>query len=126
MKIALALSVALFATACTSPANQAPAATAPASAESTPAPDSTASTMPMSPTAPVSASARGIVDSVDVAGKSLVISHEAVASLDWPPMTMTFKAPAIDLGTLKKGDHIQFDFDSVGMDGTVTRLERVK
>ena len=33
---------------------------------------------------------------------------------------------AIDLRTLKKGDHIKFDFDSIGMDGTVTRLERVK
>ena len=123
MRIAIVLSVALLAGGCSSPSNQAPAADATAT---TPAPDSTAPSMPASPEAPVSASAVGVVDSVDVAGKSLVISHEAVASLDWPPMTMTFKAPAIDLGPLQKGDHIKFDFDSVGMDGTVTRLERVK
>ena len=123
MRIAIVFSAALLAGGCSSPSNQAPAADATAT---TPAPDSTAPSMPASPEAPVSASAVGVVDSVDVAGKSLVISHEAVASLDWPPMTMTFKAPAIDLGPLQKGDHIKFDFDSVGMDGTVTRLERVK
>ena len=138
MKIALALAVALFATACSAPSNQAPAAdasaptpapiaveptAAPAATDAAPASDSDTDMPPM---AAVSASARGVVDSVDVAGKTLVISHEAVASLDWPPMTMSFKAPAIDLGALKKGDKIQFDFSSIGMDGTVTKLERVK
>ena len=129
MKIALVLSVALFATACSSPSNQAPAADTSAPTAEPTATDATSasgSATAMPPMAPVSASVRGVVDSVDVAGKTLVISHEAVASLDWPPMTMSFKAPAIDLGALKKGDHIQFDFNSVGMDGTVTKLERVK
>lgn len=136
MKIVLALAVALFATACSAPSNQAPTADAsapapaPIAVEPTAAPAATdatpASDTDMPPMAAVSASARGVVDAIDVAGKTLVISHEAVASLDWPPMTMSFKAPAIDLGALKKGDKIQFDFSSVGMDGTVTKLERVK
>lgn len=69
------------------------------------------------------ATARGVVTAVDVAAQTLTISHGPVESLQWPAMTMTFKAPAIDLSQLKAGDEIDFEFTSTGMDGTITTIK---
>lgn len=102
--------------ACTSPSDQtgvaAPEPAAPA-ARTDSAPPSTAT----------SASATGVVESVDPAAKTVTIAHGPVAVLQWPAMTMTFKAPDADLGAIKPGDQVRFDFVSSGMDATITMLE---
>jgi Cu(I)/Ag(I) efflux system membrane fusion protein len=67
------------------------------------------------PTAPaantVSHQASGTVDSVDLKDGSVSISHGPVASLQWPAMTMEFKAanPAL-LQALKPGAKVDFEF----------------
>ncbi|HEY5613575.1 MAG TPA: copper-binding protein, partial [Lysobacter sp.] len=62
--------------------------------------------------------------SVDAAAKTVTIAHEAVESLKWPAMTMTFQAPDIDLSTIKAGDKVSFEVTAVGMDGTITSITR--
>lgn len=57
----------------------------------------------------------GIVRAVDAKDRTLTVSHQAMASLAMPAMTMDFKAgPAIKLGELKEGDTIAF---VLGRDG---------
>ena len=67
------------------------------------------------PTAPaantVSHQASGTVDSVDLKDGSVSMSHGPIASLQWPAMTMEFKAanPAL-LQALKPGAKVDFEF----------------
>jgi Cu(I)/Ag(I) efflux system protein CusF len=104
---------------CSPPTGEAPTpdasekVTTPNSAD-TPAASSVAST----------ASATGVVEAVDLAAKTVTIAHGPVAPLQWPAMTMTFKAPDADLSSLKQGDHVSFEFTSTGMDGTITTITR--
>nr|WP_084073680.1 copper-binding protein [Lysobacter dokdonensis] len=74
-----------------------------------------------SSSARTSASAEGVVESVDAQGGRITIAHGPVAALRWPAMTMTFKAPGIDLRSLKPADRVRFEPTA---DGTITRLER--
>lgn len=73
-----------------------------------------------------SGSTTGVIESIDPAARTVTISHEPVASLQWPAMTMTFKAPDADLSKLQAGDRIRFDFTASGMDATITRVEPVR
>ena len=93
-------------TASTSP----PAATTPATTTSS--------------TAAVTASATGTVQVVDAVAKTISIAHGPIAAVNWPAMTMTFKAPDSALKTIKPGDHVAFQFTLVGMDGTITAIQR--
>lgn len=68
------------------------------------------------------ASATGTVQSVDAAAQTVTIAHGPVAALQWPEMTMTFKAPKVDLAAIKPGDEVSFEFTSTGMDGTITAI----
>lgn len=68
------------------------------------------------------ASATGTVQSVDSAARTVTIAHGPVAALQWPAMTMTFKAPDADLAAIKPGDEVSFEFTSTGMDGTITEI----
>ena len=87
-------------------------------------------TPPPTPTAPASAgeakhaSATGVVQSVDVAAKTVSIAHGPVAALGWPGMTMTFHAPDADLSAIQAGDHVAFEFTSTGMDGTIVAIAK--
>jgi Cu(I)/Ag(I) efflux system protein CusF len=76
-----------------------------------------------SPRTTTGATATGVVESVDVQAQTVTIAHDPVAALQWPAMTMTFKAPGLDLSALKPGDHVSFGFTSRGMDGTITTIE---
>ena len=96
-----------------------------------PTPDATETVMPSNSTdtpaasrATSTASATGVVEAVDSAAKTVTIAHGPVASLQWPAMTMTFKAPDVDLSSLKQGDHVSFEFTASGMDGTITTITR--
>lgn len=95
-----------------------------APAEPTPTPAPAVGAPAVEPASSASASASGVVESVDAAAKTVTIAHEAVKSLEWPAMTMTFQAPTVDLGTIKQGDKVSFEFTAVDMDGTITSITR--
>ena len=47
----------------------------------------------------------------EITAEAITIAHEAVPSLNWPPMTMSFKPPAKGVSAeLKVGDHVSFSF----------------
>lgn len=121
MKIATFLLPLVLLAGCSSPDSTSPTtATTP-----TPAAQAPAATGPAGEATAVStASASGVVESVDAAAKTVTIALAAVESLEWPPMTMTFKAADVDLSVIKQGDQVSLQFTSVGMDGTITSITR--
>ena len=53
---------------------------------------------------------KGIVNSVDIKGAKVNLSHEAIPSLHWPKMTMSFKvSDKQDLAMLKPRQHVNFE-----------------
>ena len=55
------------------------------------------------------AKGKGVVNSVDVAGHKVNVSHEPIPSLSWPAMKMDFAvAPTVDLKSVKAGTQIEF------------------
>ena len=70
------------------------------------------------------ASATGTVQSVDASAGTVTIDHGPVEALQWPAMTMTFRAPDVDLAAIEKGDQVSFEFTSTGMDGTITSITK--
>jgi len=53
---------------------------------------------------------KGIVNSVDIKGAKVNLSHDAIPSLNWPRMTMSFKvSDKQDLAKLKPGQHVDFE-----------------
>jgi len=68
--------------------------------------------------------ASGKVTKVDQASGSVTIAHGPVASMNWPSMTMTFKAK--DKAMLKKvkpGDQVDFSFVQSGKDHAITDIK---
>jgi len=115
-------------TACSSPspsettsATEAPATSSTQAEPAAPAPavEQTAPEVPVT-----TATASGTVEAIDPAAKTITIAHGPVEALKWPAMTMTFKAPDVDLTALEKGDHVEFDLAASGMDGTVTKITK--
>jgi Cu(I)/Ag(I) efflux system protein CusF len=52
----------------------------------------------------------GVITEIDAKGGTLTIKHEAIKTLGWPAMTMSFNAvPASLLRGLKVGQEIGFD-----------------
>ena len=98
----------------------APAAPTPAAVSTEPAP---AAMAPVT-TEAKRASARGVVQSIDAAAKTITIAHGPVESLGWPGMTMTFQAPGADLSAIKAGDEVDFEFTSTGMNGTIESISK--
>ena len=74
--------------------------------------------------APTSATASGVIESVDASAGTITIAHGPVEALGWPAMTMTFAAPGIDLGGFDRGDRVAFAFTASGMNATITRITR--
>ena len=85
------------------------------------APPSEAASMPAKV---VTASATGVVESVDLSAKKITIAHGPIAAVKWPAMTMTFDAPAVDLSSVKAGDHVEFELTIDGMRGEVVKIAR--
>lgn len=69
------------------------------------------------------ATASGTVESVDPQGGRIVIAHGPVDALDWPAMTMGFKATPEQIQAVQAGQRVTFDFDSEGSNNTITRIE---
>lgn len=68
--------------------------------------------------------ASGKVTKVDKEKGSVTIAHGPVASMNWPSMTMTFKAKdKAMLGKVKNGDQVEFSFVESGRDHTITEIK---
>jgi Cu(I)/Ag(I) efflux system periplasmic protein CusF len=68
--------------------------------------------------------ASGKVTKVDQANGSVTIAHGPVASMNWPSMTMSFKAKdKAMLRKIKPGDQVQFSFVQSGKDHTITEIK---
>lgn len=61
-----------------------------------------------------SAHAEGTVKAIDTEHGKVTLAHGPVAALQWPAMTMGFKASAEQLEGLKVGDKVGFDFRMEG------------
>lgn len=72
------------------------------------------------------ASAMGTVDAVDAMAGKISIAHGPVDALGWPAMTMSFKATPEQIGSVQAGQKVEFEFESQGMDGTITRITPMK
>jgi Cu/Ag efflux protein CusF len=62
-------------------------------------------------------SGTGVVNAVDPAKRTVNVTHEPIAALGWPAMTMDFAVPeGVDLSALKQGAQVAFTL-SRGADG---------
>lgn len=66
----------------------------------------------------------GVVQAVDPDEGTITIKHQAIESIHWPAMTMTFNAAKPELlKGVKVGEHIRFGLHTQGMHGTVTWIK---
>lgn len=73
-------------------------------------------------TTPAMASAE--VRKIDREAGKITLKHEAIQSLEMPPMTMVFRvADAKFLDQVKTGDKVRFAVEKVGGQYTVTQIE---
>ena len=52
---------------------------------------------------------QGVIKAIDIENNKVQISHEAIASLQWPPMTMWFALNTPLPAQIKVGDKIRFE-----------------
>lgn len=66
----------------------------------------------------------GVVKAVDSTKGTITLQHQAIESIHWPAMTMTFKVakPEVLQGA-KVGDHVRFGLHPDGMNSTVTWIK---
>ncbi|HEX5352700.1 MAG TPA: copper-binding protein [Rhodanobacteraceae bacterium] len=83
--------------------------------------------MPMGknmPCANQTAQGTGVIEAIDTVKGTVTIKHQAIASIGWPAMTMTFKAdPPSLLKNVKVGEKVSFTLHPDGMKSTVTAIE---
>ncbi len=66
----------------------------------------------------------GVIEAIDTAKGTVTIKHQAIASIHWPAMTMTFKAdPPSLLQSVKVGEKVNFALHPAGVNSTVTTIE---
>jgi Cu/Ag efflux protein CusF len=66
----------------------------------------------------------GVVTAIDKTAGTVTIKHDAIPAVDWPAMTMTFKAnPASLLDKVKVGEKVAFDVSVKGSDAEVTAIQ---
>ncbi len=79
------------------------------------------------PCANQTAQATGVIEAIDTAKRTVTIKHQAIPSIHWPAMTMTFKAdPPSLLKGLKVGERVNFTLHPAGMNSTVTAIAPAK
>lgn len=71
-------------------------------------------------------SATGTVETVDAAIGTITIAHGPVEALQWPAMTMAFKATPEQIASVQAGQKVQFEFTAEGMNAAITRIEPVQ
>ena len=68
--------------------------------------------------------ATGVVRQVDAANGRVVVQHEAIPAIGWPPMTMGFRvADAGLLSSLTPGKKVRFAFVQQGANYVITSIE---
>jgi Cu(I)/Ag(I) efflux system protein CusF len=72
------------------------------------------------------ASASGIVESVDAGAGKITLAHGPIDALGWPAMTMGFKATPEQIASVQPGQSVRFEFTAEGMAATITRIEPAK
>ena len=91
-------------------------------------PQEQSSTTAAPASAPAPAASTGVYTTTGqvtaVAPDSVTISHQPVPALNWPAMTMTFKAPdqAMVAG-LQNGAAVEFSFRQQGSDNVLTEIK---
>ncbi|WP_374153193.1 copper-binding protein (plasmid) [Xanthomonas hortorum pv. hederae] len=68
------------------------------------------------------ASATGTVEAVDAAAGKITIAHGPVEALQWPAMTMAFKATPEQIASVQAGQKVRFEFRAQGMEATITQI----
>lgn len=69
------------------------------------------------------AQGKGVVEAVNQSKGTVTIKHQAITSIGWPAMTMTFKAdPPSLLQSVKVGEKVNFTLQPAGMNSTVTAI----
>ncbi len=67
---------------------------------------------------------KGTVKSVDAKKGTVSLSHDPIQSMNWPAMTMTFKAKdKAMLENVKPGAKVEFTFVQSGKDYVVTEIK---
>ena len=69
------------------------------------------------------ASATGTVEAVDATAGKITIAHGPVEALQWPAMTMAFKATPEQIASVQAGQKVQFEFSAEGMNATIVNIE---
>jgi len=72
---------------------------------------------------PADAQGVGVVRAIDAAKGTITLQHEAIQTIGWPAMTMTFRLASPDLlKGVKVGDKVRFGLHPAGMASTVTAI----
>ncbi|HET6912376.1 MAG TPA: copper-binding protein [Rhodanobacteraceae bacterium] len=79
------------------------------------------------PCANQTAQGTGVIEAIDTTKGTITIKHQAIASIHWPAMTMTFKADPPDLlKDVKVGEKVNFTLHPNGANSSVTAIAPVK
>ena len=70
------------------------------------------------------ASAEGTVTAIDGEAGTITVEHGPVPAIDWPAMTMAFKAAPAITDAVKVGDKVDFDLMLTGNAGEVTAIQK--
>jgi Cu(I)/Ag(I) efflux system protein CusF len=68
----------------------------------------------------------GVIKSIDASAGKVTIAHGPIAALNWPAMTMAFKASPELLAGVKEGDRVHFEFSSTEGGSTLSVLSPQK
>jgi Cu(I)/Ag(I) efflux system protein CusF len=71
-------------------------------------------------------SASGTIKAIDGTKHTVTIAHGAVPALQWPPMTMGFRATDPQLAAVKVGDRVNFKFQMEGSAATIISIDVAK
>jgi Cu/Ag efflux protein CusF len=67
----------------------------------------------------------GTVTAVDAQAGTITLDHQPIPEINWPAMTMAFKASPAIVGQVKTGDKVAFDLMMQGGSGEVTAVTKV-
>jgi plastocyanin len=71
--------------------------------------------------------ATGKLNSLDVAGRTINVSHDPIKALGWPKMKMQFAVDAsADLSSVKAGDAVSFGLEAKGDDYIVKTIRKAQ
>lgn len=74
----------------------------------------------------LTATATGVVESIDASADTITLAHDPVAELGWPAMTMDFLATPALAARAKPGERVRFGFHANGARFVITRLEPMR